>query len=88
MTVLYFAFFRNLPSNSGVDVRTITWYTIHNPLWWAGLAVCLAFGFAIVRSWPVPPILWVAVLVTGLVPAGFLALFIVLVVKLNSLPKS
>jgi len=70
MAFLYFAIFRDLPSNSGVDIRLITWYTTRNPAWWTALVVCLALGYAVVRSWSAPVILWVVVLVTGLVPAG------------------
>lgn len=83
MAFLYFAIYRNLPPNSAVSVNLITWYTTHNPVWWFALVICLALGYAVVRSWSVPLILWVVVLVTGLVPAGFLVLFIVLVVKLK-----
>ena len=75
MVFLYFAIYRNLPHNSAVSVNLITALTIQNPVWWASLAVCLALGYAVVRSWSAPPILWIAVLVTGLVPAGGLALF-------------
>jgi len=80
---LYFAVYRNLPPNSSVDIRVITGYTIQNPFWWTALVVCLVLGYAIARSWSGPPILWFALLVTGLVPAGFLALFITLVVMLK-----
>lgn len=85
---LYFAIYRNLPPNSAVSVNLITALTIQNPVWWASLAVCLALGSAVVRSWSAPPILWIAVLVTGLVPAGGLALFIVLAVKLKQVSQS
>jgi len=88
MAFLYFAIYRNLPPNSAVSVNVITSYTTHNPLWWTALAVSFALGYAIVRSWSAPPILWVAVLVTGLVPAGFLALFLTLVAKLKHVSQS
>jgi hypothetical protein len=80
---LYLAVYRNLPPNSAVEVRVITGYTIQNPFWWTALVVCLVLGYTIARAWPGPPILWVALLVTGLVPAGFLALFITLAVMLK-----
>lgn len=80
---LYFGLFRNLPPNSAVDIRLITSYTTQNSLWWTALGVCLALGYAIARPWSGPPILWIALLVTGLIPAGFLALFILLLVKLK-----
>jgi hypothetical protein len=79
----YFVFLRHLPPNSSVDIRGITGLTTHNPLWWTALVVCLVLGYAIARSWSGPPILWIALLVTGLIPAGFLALFIALLVKLR-----
>ena len=80
---LYFGLFRNLPPNSAVDIRLITSYTTQNPLWWTALGVCLVLGYAIARSWSGPPILWIALLVTGLIPAGCLALFIALLVKVK-----
>ena len=83
MVFLYFAIYRNLPPNSAVSVNLIAALTIENLLWWISLVVCLAFGYAVVRSWSAPPILWGAVLLTGLFPAGCLALFIVLVLKLK-----
>jgi hypothetical protein len=52
-------------------------------LWWTALGVCLVLGYAIARSWSGPPILWIALLVTGLIPAGFFALFILLLAKLK-----
>lgn len=87
MGFLYFAIYRKLPPNSAVSANLITWYTTHNPVWWTALAVCLALGHAVARSWSAPPILWVAVLVTGLVPAGFLALFLALVAKLKQVSQ-
>jgi len=88
MAFLYFAIFRDLPSNSGVDIRLITWYTTRNPAWWTALVVCLALGYAVVRSWSAPVILWVVVLVTGLVPAGFLALFVALALRLRHVSQN
>jgi hypothetical protein len=78
-----FGVFRNLPPNSSVDIRVITSSTTQNPLWWTALGVCLVLGYAIARVWSGPPILWIALLVTGLIPAGFLALFLILLVKLK-----
>ncbi len=77
MAFLYFAVYRHIMRpNSAVSINGITWYTIHNPIWWIALAVCLVLGYVIVRSWSAPPILCVAVLVTGLIPAGWFALFL------------
>lgn len=83
MALLYFAVYRHMPPNSAVSVHIITFYTTQNPLWWTALVVCLALGFAIARSWRGPLGLWIALAVTGLIPAGFLALFLVLTVKLK-----
>jgi hypothetical protein len=83
MALLYFGVYRNLPPNSAVGVSVITAYTTQNPLWWTALVVCLVLGYGITRSWSGPPTLWIALLVTGLIPAGFLALFITLAVTLK-----
>ena len=81
MALLYFSIYRYLPPNSAVDYRSITRLTTQNPFWWAGLVVCLTLGYAIARSWSGPLLLWVALLVTGLIPAGSLALFLTLLYK-------
>jgi len=83
IALLYFAIYRNLSPHSAVGVTVITGYTSQNPLWWAALAVCLVLGLAIARSWSGPVGLWIALLVTGLIPAGCLTLFLVLVYKLK-----
>lgn len=80
---LYFTLYRNLPPNSSVDIRIITAFTIQNALWWTALVLCLVLGYAIARTWRGPLGLWIALAVTGLIPAGFLALFLVLLVKLK-----
>lgn len=80
---LYFVLYRHMPSNSTVDVRVIYALTIQNPFWWAGLVACLVLGYVIARSWSGPLVLWIALLVTGLIPAGFLTLFLVLAYKLK-----
>jgi hypothetical protein len=74
---VYLTLYRKLP----IHVDVVALNTIQNPLWWAALVVCFVLSYAITRSWSGPPILWVALLVTGLVPAGMLALIIALVVK-------
>jgi hypothetical protein len=51
LAFLYIAVYRHMRPNSAVDVRLITGYTTDNPMWWIALAVCLALGYAIVRSW-------------------------------------
>ncbi len=83
MALLYFVVYRNLPPNSAVGISVITVYTTQNPLWWTALVVCLVLGFAIARSWSGPLGLWIALLVTGLIPAGLFSLFLVLVYKLK-----
>jgi hypothetical protein len=83
MALLYFAVYRNLPPNSAVGISVITGYTTQNPLWWTALVVCLVLGFAIAPSWSGPLGLWIALLVTGLIPAGLFSLFLVLVYRLK-----
>lgn len=80
---LYFAVFRTLPSGAAVDLRVITHYTTQNPLWWAAFVASIVLGCSIVGSWPgkgLPPVFWIAVWVTELVPVG---LFVAIVVKLK-----
>lgn len=66
-----------------VSVHVIPFYTTRNPLWWWAFVVCFVIGYAIARSWSGPVGLWIALAVTGLIPAGFLALFLALVAKLK-----
>ena len=87
MALLYFSIYRHVPPNSAVDIRVITAPTTQNPFWWAALVVCLILGLAIARSWSGPLALWIALLVTGLVPVGCLALFLVLVYKLKQVSQ-
>jgi len=85
MAWLYFALYRHLPSHSAVDIRLITALTTQNPFWWIGLVVCFVLGYAIARSWSGQLGVWIALAVTGLIPAGCLALFLVLVYKLKQI---
>jgi hypothetical protein len=87
MVWLYISIFRHLPPSTVVDIRVITLPTTQNPLWWAALVVCLILGLAIARSWRGPLGLWIGLLVTGLIPAGSLALFLVLVYKLKQVSQ-
>ncbi len=83
MAYSYFAIYRHMPPNSAVGLSLVTAYTTRNPFWRTGLVVCLVLGYTIARSWRGPLGLWIALAVTGLIPAGFLALFLVLTVKLK-----
>lgn len=83
IALLYLAVYRGLPPHSAVGVTVITAYTIQNLWWWAALLTCLALGGAVARRWSGPAVLWIALLVTGLIPAGLLTLFIVLAVKVK-----
>ena len=83
MALLYFSIYRHVPPNSAVDVRIITALTMRNALWWTALVLCFVTAFAIARSWSGPLVLWIALFVTGLIPAGSLALFLALVYKLK-----
>jgi|SRR5580700_9118717 hypothetical protein len=87
MALLYFSIYRHMPPNSAVDIRVITARTTQNLLWWTGLVVCFVLGYATTRSWSGPIVLWIALLVTGLIPAGLLALFLVLVYKLKQVSQ-
>jgi hypothetical protein len=46
-----------------------------------------SLGYAIARSWSGPIGLWLALFVTGFIPAGYLAPFITLVVKLKQVSQ-
>jgi len=84
MAFLYFAIYRYMQPHSAVDINLLTGHTSQNPFWWTALVICLVLGCAITRSWSVPLGLWIALLVTGLFPAGFFALSIVAVVMLKA----
>ena len=85
MAYFYIAIYSHMPPNSSVDIRAITALTTLNPLWWAALVLSFVIGIAIARSWPGPLGLWIALLVTGFIPAGCLALFLALVYKLKQI---
>jgi CHASE2 domain-containing sensor protein len=88
MFYLYFAVFRPLTAHSAVAFNLITSQTTQNPLWWVALVVCLVFGYAIAHRWSGPLTLWIALLLTGLVPAGYLALVIMLAARLKHVSQS
>lgn len=81
MAWLYLSIYRHLPIDTAVGVSAITAYTTRNLLWWAGILACLIIGYRVARSWTGPVVFWIALLVTGLVPAGILTLFAVLFFK-------
>jgi len=85
ITFLYFAIYRNLQPRTAVAVNVVTSYTSQNLWWWVALAACIALGLALVRSYPGkgPVALWVALIVTGVVPAGLIGIFIFLAAKLK-----
>jgi hypothetical protein len=87
MAWLYFALYRHLQPNSAVSLSVITGLTTHNPFWWAAFVVCLVLGYTIARSWSGPLGVWIALAVTGLIPAGCLALFLVLACKLKQVSQ-
>jgi len=72
-----------MPPNSAVDYRLITRLTTDDPFWWVALAGCLAIGYVVTRIWTGPLGVWIGLAITGLIPAGFLALFIALLMKLK-----
>jgi hypothetical protein len=83
MAFFYLVIYRHLPPNSAVGASMFITYTIDNNFWWIGLMACFAIGFVIARAWTGPLGLWIALLVTGLIPAGCLKLFLVLAYKLK-----
>jgi hypothetical protein len=83
LALLYFAVYRHLPRNSAVDYRLITRFTTADPFWWVALAGCLAIGYIITRIWAGPLGIWIGLAITGLIPLGFLTMFITLVMKLK-----
>ena len=87
MGLLYFSIYRYMPPNSAVDYRSITIRTTQNPFWWMSLVVCLVVSYAIARSWSGPLLLWIALFLTGLIPAGCLALFLTLLYKLKQVTQ-
>ncbi len=87
MAWLYFALYRHLQPNSAVGLSAISGLTTHNPFWWAVLVLCLVLGYTIARSWPGPIGLWISLAVTGLIPAGCLALFLVILYKLKHISQ-
>jgi hypothetical protein len=87
MALLSFSIYRHLPPNSAVGVSVFSAHTVRNPYWWTALVICIALGYAVARSWRGPLGLWIALLVTGLIPAGSLALFLVLVYKLKQVSQ-
>jgi len=87
MTWLFIALYRHLQPNSAVDIRIYAALTTQNPFWWVALVVCLVLGYSIARSWPGPLVLWIALAVTGLIPAGCLVLFLVVLYKLKHISQ-
>jgi len=83
MAWLYFALYRHLRPNSAVSISVFSGLTTANAYWWAALVVCLVLGLAIARSWAGPIGLWITLLVTGLVPAGCFALFLIIMYRLK-----
>ena len=81
MAFLFFTTYRNLRPSAAMGMSALAGHTIANPMWWTALVVCLVLGNAVARYWSGPRILWVALIVTGLVPAGFLALILTLTVR-------
>jgi hypothetical protein len=88
MTFFYFALYRHLQPNTAVGVSVFASLTIYNPFWWIGLVASFVVGFAITRAWAGPTGVWIALLVTGLAPAGCLTLFLVLLHTLRRASES
>jgi hypothetical protein len=82
---LWFSIYRRLPPSTAVGVSVFAAYTTHNVLWWIALALCLAIGLLITRSWPGKPALWIALALTELFPVGLVAMFIILVSRMRAM---
>jgi hypothetical protein len=87
MVSLYFDVYRHMPPQSAVGITVITACTTRNPLWCTGLVACFLLGSVITRLWPVPRMLWMGLIVTGLIPGGLLAIFLTLLVKLKQISE-
>lgn len=85
IVMLYLTVYHHISRNTAVDARIITGQTIHNPVWWIAGVACLVLGCAMTRSWSGPLAVWIALVVTGLVPAGLLAVFVVLMAKAKAM---
>ena len=69
----YYVLVRPFPRGTSVaiSVSMFPHLTIRSFVWWIGVAVCFAVGFALMRVWKGPSAFWVALGITGLVPVGF-----------------
>ena len=90
LAFFYFAVFRHAPRNSMVPAATIIGLTTQNPWWWAALVACTILGFALVRSWlgKSSVVLWVALLVTSVIPVGLFSLFAIMISKLKEAARA
>jgi hypothetical protein len=78
---LWLSIYRRLPPSTAVGVSVFAAYTTHNPFWWIALALSLAIGLFVTRSWSGTPALWIALVVTELFPVGLVTLFFMLVAR-------
>jgi hypothetical protein len=70
----YFVLIRPLPPGTtgyAISMSMLSHLTIRSVVWWVGVAVFFAIGFALTRVWKGPTAFWVALGVTGLIPVGF-----------------
>ena len=84
---LYLAIFRGLHSNTAVGLSVLTYFTTANPWWWVALVSCVALGLALVHSWPGKgsTALWIVLLVTSVIPIGYLGLILFIWFKWKAL---
>jgi len=85
---LYASVYRHLPASPAVSAGVLSFHTLRNPIWWAGVVACLIVSFEVAHRWSGPLGVWIALAVTSLVPAGALALFITLFVKVKQASAS
>ena len=69
----YYVLIRPFPRGTSVAISaSMLWHlTIRSVVWWVAVAVCFSVGVALTRVWKGPTAFWVALGVTGLIPAGF-----------------
>jgi hypothetical protein len=85
ITFLWLAVYRHMAPDTAVSIQVITSFTTQSPWWWASLIASFIVGCTLVRSWPgrSPIALWIFLIVTSLIPVGFLAFFYVISSRLK-----
>ena len=83
-TIAYFVLKGFIPRpGTTIDARTVLFLTVSNPSWWLGLVASLAIGLMIARAWHIRPVVWAALIFSGLFPAVLFTIFVVILGKLK-----